>query len=934
MRSLLILVLGLPQIAAAEEPQAKPPTDKYGQLALPLTIRGRATNDKGEPVAGAKVFVHSMNHRWSPGAPRVLAETTSDARGQYVFESLQIPVLDVNQRNFPAPIAGKFQVYGLAAGYGHTWHVAQTLNQQQRPKEDAPPHNFYAGEACVADLRFEPAATLSGTITGDNGLPLVGARVQVGQIDDDRRPDSAGGWSVRYLGPPGSEVPAQSDEFGAIIHLPPESRSAVTDAMGKYSIGGLRRETQYLARIGYLPEFDAISFSVATTERKLPGSVRSVGYAGTQDEKLIVPRTVAVVVTAGAGEQRLADVTVRVGGRKFRPTGNLAQTDAAGGAVLRLTPGKYRVHLDPPPGAAFIQSQSDLTVAELPFEQALPVAIQAGATIEIQAVEAGTDKPVAGVSFLQETDSGTAAQPLHSQTVIVDYPTTDAAGKLRAIVPPGARRLLVAGAPKGWEPLAKAGEIVVFKPGETQTVRFEFKPAVVVETGPKFGAVDPRLAKLAEQAALQQARTRTGTFHAKYANGLWQGVKIEDLRAVFNSLPRDKVPDLTAKLSELLQPERKFRYAELAIAADGLRKRSDTVSTFEDRPAAHQTLVFNGVQTAEYRPENAQASIYGNEPGSMRYAIASVDYLCRWPFFYRPVEGQPPTELKVEENNGLLRIELTSPRSQIEQTIDAKTAFLYHYLSANDNGSGSETWQFAPQELPGGAMLAGMSASFQYSPQRITAHITALQDADLTPPSPSAFGLAAPSGTNVVDFRGNQRQPKSSVTSEPVPDVVARANAITDDHRSILPLVKIGQPAPALNPASWLTAAGKCDAPDLKGKVVLVDFWGTNCGFCIVQLPEVQAAHKRLASKGLVIVGLHDAGGEVEAVAQLAKKHGLTYLLAIDRPAEGRGFGAICEAYGIRGIPNCAVIDQAGNVAFVGDFLTAAHAAEKLLAVK
>jgi peroxiredoxin len=358
------------------------------------------------------------------------------------------------------------------------------------------------------------------------------------------------------------------------------------------------------------------------------------------------------------------------------------------------------------------------------------------------------------------------------------------------------------------------------------------------------------------------------------------------------------------------------------------------MSIFEDRPASHQTLVFNGVETAEYRPENAQASIYGNEPGSMRYAIASVDYLCGWPFFYRSVEGQPTPELKVEQDNGLLRVELTRPQSRIEQSIDAKTAFLYHYLSASDNGSGTETWQFAPHELPGGGMLAGLSARFSYTAQRIVAHITVLQDADLTPPPASAFALPAPSGTNVVDFRGNQQRPKSSVTSEPVPDVVARANAIADDHRSILPVVQVGQPAPALKPVSWLTASGKCEAPDLKGKVVLVDFWGTNCGFCIVQLPDVQAAHKRLASKGLVIVGMHDAGGEVEAVAQLAKKHGLTYLLAIDRPAEGRGFGAICESYGIRGIPNCAVIDQAGKVAFVGDFLTAAYAAEKLLAVK
>ena len=931
MRLLLTSVLFLPLVAAADEPLAKPPTDKYGRLVLPLTIRGQATNDKGEPVAGAKVFVYSMNHRSTSGVPRVLAETTSDAQGRYEFASLSIPVLDINQRNLPAPIAGRFQVYGLAAGYGHRWHVAQTLNQVQRPKEDAPPHNFYAGEACVADLRFEPAATLSGTITGDNGLPLVGVRVQVGLIDDDRRPDGSGIWSVRYLGPSGSEPPVQPDEFGAIAHLPPESRSAVTDAQGKYSIGGLRRETQYLARIGYLPEFDAISFSVATTERKLPDSVRSVGYSGTLDQKLILPRTVAIFVTAGASEQPLEGVTVRVGGRKYRQAGNLAKTDAEGRAILRLTPGKYRVHLDPPAGAAYLQTQADLTVAELPFEQAAPFAIQAGATLDVQAVEAGTGKPVAGVSFDQESDSGTAAQPLHSQSVYVDYPTTDAAGKLRAIVPPGPRRLLVAGSPKAWTPVAKAGEIVVFRPGETQTVRFEFKPAAIETKAPMVEPVDERLAKIQEAIEQQRGIQWAGTFRAKYAVTQFPDVKTEDIRAIFAEMPRDVVPDLPPKLNKRF-PNLNFRYGDLKFVTDGRRGRSERTYGRDGWPASIDVVGTNGRDTVQLSAANAQASIEQG-PG---YHVHNVADLCQWPALYRNRAGQPKPELTIERKDGLLHADWRLPTFRYLETIDEATGFLYHSVLETERSS-RECWQFAPRKLANGGIIAGLSAQFTYAVQRATttARIAVLEDADLTPPPAGSFAVAAPSGTNVVDFRGDQARPKTAVTAEPVPDVIARANAIADDQRSILPVIKEGQPAPALNPVAWLTAAGKCDAPDLKGKVVLVDFWGTNCGFCIIELPEVQAVHKRLAAKGLVIVGMHDSGGEVEAVAQLAKKHGLTYLLGIDRPtASGRGFGAAFEAYGIRGIPNCAVIDQAGKVAFVGDFLSAAQDAEELLAVK
>ena len=925
----LIIAIGA-QVGLAQESLPKPPTDKFGQLVLPLTIRGKATNDKGEPVAGAKVFAHSMNWTRANNAPRVLAETTTDARGQYQFESVQIPVLDINQRRFPAPVAGKFQVYGLAPGYGHTWHPPQFLNQEKRPAEDVPPHNIYAAEVCVADLRFEPAATLSGIITADNGAPLAGVRVQVGQIDDDRWPGSAGPWSVRYLGPPGGEEPVQPDEFGAIIHLPVESRSAVTNEHGQFSIVGLRRETQYLARIGYLPEFDALSFSIATTERKLPGSVRSVGYAGSLTEKLIVPRTVTVVVTAGESDQPLAGVTVRVGGRKIRATGIPGKTDAAGQSILRLTPGKYKLHLDPPAGAPYVQTQADLTVAELPFEQAAPVALQAGATLELHAVEAGAGKPIAGVSFNQSIDSGTAATPLHSQTVFLDYATTNAEGKLRAVVPPGPRQILVAGHPPEASPLQKAGEIIVLKPGDTQSVRFEFKRSVAAS--PQLGAIDERLAKLAESVARQQALTRVGTFHTKSTHGLWQDVKIEDLRVIFHEFPRDKVPDLIAKLNEWL-PQRQFRLGGLTMMTDGFRKRADTTYARHDGTAGTTCIAFNGRDTAQHDPSNAQASIYSNEGGS-RMHVAGVEDLIRWPFFYRAVENQHPV-LNIEQKDGLVLVTLQMPEFRIEQLLDAESGFLYHYLSESNQGSGTETWQFAPRKLPGGAILPGLSASFQFSVRRTTARISVLETADLSPPPASSFAVAAPSGTNVVDFRGNQRQPKSSVTSEPVPDVVARANAIADDRRSILPVVKIGDPAPPLDPVAWLTAAGKCDPPDLKGKVVLVDFWGINCGFCIIQLPEVQAVHRRLEAKGLIVLGMHDSSGEVEAVAQLAKKHGLSYLLAIDRHApDGRGFGAACEAYGIRGIPNCAVIDQQGKVAFVGDFLSAAHAAKRLLAIK
>jgi thiol-disulfide isomerase/thioredoxin len=167
-----------------------------------------------------------------------------------------------------------------------------------------------------------------------------------------------------------------------------------------------------------------------------------------------------------------------------------------------------------------------------------------------------------------------------------------------------------------------------------------------------------------------------------------------------------------------------------------------------------------------------------------------------------------------------------------------------------------------------------------------------------------------------------------------VADVLAYADGMSSRNRSIEPVLKASQPAPALRPAGWLDRSGPTDPPDVAGKVVLVDFWGISCGPCVAELPEVQAAAAHFADKGkdLVIIGLHERGTTADQVAEFARKRGLTYRLAVDRPAAEDGwFGATFKDYGVRAIPAAAVIDRNGRVAFVGRFPDALKEAAKLL---
>ena len=182
-----------------------------------------------------------------------------------------------------------------------------------------------------------------------------------------------------------------------------------------------------------------------------------------------------------------------------------------------------------------------------------------------------------------------------------------------------------------------------------------------------------------------------------------------------------------------------------------------------------------------------------------------------------------------------------------------------------------------------------------------------LDDVDLDyRPDPLDFVVAAPAGTLIIDYREDREHPKMGAAHYPVADVIVYADGMSARNRSIEPRAESRPAGAADQPASWLDRNGPTGPPDLAGKVVLVDFWGITCGPCVAELPEVQAAadHFAAKSKDFVLIGLHDSGATVDQVAEFARKRGLTYRLAIDRPAHEEGwFGATFQAYGVRAIP-------------------------------
>ncbi len=104
------------------------------------------------------------------------------------------------------------------------------------------------------------------------------------------------------------------------------------------------------------------------------------------------------------------------------------------------------------------------------------------------------------------------------------------------------------------------------------------------------------------------------------------------------------------------------------------------------------------------------------------------------------------------------------------------------------------------------------------------------------------------------------------------------------------------------------------DIADLRGKVVLVDFWTYGCVNCVNTLPHVTELYAKYRDRGLVVVGVHTPETAFERsaanVQAALKRHGITYPVAQDN--DSRTWDAYHNEYW----PAQYIIDQHGRVVF------------------
>ena len=115
------------------------------------------------------------------------------------------------------------------------------------------------------------------------------------------------------------------------------------------------------------------------------------------------------------------------------------------------------------------------------------------------------------------------------------------------------------------------------------------------------------------------------------------------------------------------------------------------------------------------------------------------------------------------------------------------------------------------------------------------------------------------------------------------------------------------RPAPTVTFTSL--AGERISIADLRGRVVLVNFWATDCAVCVKEMPRMTETYNRYKNDGLELIAVAMRHDPPNYVIRYAEKNALPFKVALDP------MGELARAFDdVRLTPTTIVIDKRGNI--------------------
>lgn len=132
----------------------------------------------------------------------------------------------------------------------------------------------------------------------------------------------------------------------------------------------------------------------------------------------------------------------------------------------------------------------------------------------------------------------------------------------------------------------------------------------------------------------------------------------------------------------------------------------------------------------------------------------------------------------------------------------------------------------------------------------------------------------------------------------------------------------IGREAPEIAVAAWINS-GPAALADLRGRVVLLEFWATWCKPCQEMFPKLQELYERESRNGLEILALTRhylayRGTQVSKNEELELMRRMVIENAISFPVGAADDEQLQVIYGANGLPTVVLVDRQGYVRYAG----------------